>query len=221
MNDLEEIFEANTENRISKWQHYFEIYDRHFSRFRNRPMCVVEIGVQHGGSARMWREYFGPMARIVGVDKDPRCSEVADKQIEIFIGDQEDRSFLKRLAEIIPKIDILIDDGGHTMTQQINTFEILFPKVADGGVYLVEDLHTSYWPKWGGGLKKEDSFIEYSKNLIDYINAWHIDEMEVSDFTTSANSLHYYDSILVIEKKKRKGCKPCTVSTGKKMFKAG
>jgi len=220
MNDLEKIFEANTENRIFKWQHYFEIYDRHFSRFRNRPICLVEIGVQHGGSARMWREYFGSMVRIVGGDKDPRCAEVADKQIEIFIGDQEDKTFLNGLAETIPKIDILIDDGGHTMKQQINTFEILFPKLADDGVYLVEDLHTSYWPKWGGGLKKEDTFIEYSKNFIDYINAWHIDEMEVTDFTRTANSLHFYDSVLVIEKVRNK-VKPHTVSTGKKIFKAG
>ena len=219
MNDLKRIFDDNTENRIFKWHHYFDIYDRHFSRFRDKPVCVVEIGVQHGGSARMWREYFGLGARIIGVDKDPRCADVADKQIEIFIGDQEDKTFLGGLAETVPKNDILIDDGGHTMKQQINPFEILFPKVAENGVYLVEDLHTSYWPKWGGGLKKEDSFIEYSKNFIDYINAWHIDEMAVSDFTTSANSLHFYDSVLVIEKKARK--EPYTVETGRKMFKAG
>jgi hypothetical protein len=67
----------------------------------------------------------------------------------------------------------LIDDGGHTMKQQINTFEEFFTSIAENGVYLCEDVHTSYWSKYGGGYKKSGTFIEYSKNFIDYINAWH------------------------------------------------
>lgn len=219
MNDLEKIFHSNAANRISKWSHYFDIYDRHLSRFRDQEINIVEIGVQHGGSARMWREYFGPKSHIFGVDKDPRCSTVSGDRIDIIIGDQEDRGFLKELVARVPKIDVLIDDGGHRMKQQINTFEIVFPAVQPDGVYLVEDLHTSYWPKWGGGLKRKDTFIEYSKNFIDYLHAWHIDEMETSEFTESANSLHFYDSILVVEKKKRE--KPHPVKTGVRMFNAG
>lgn len=219
MNDLEKFFQANKANRIHKWKHYFDIYDRHFSKFRGGDTVVVEFGVQHGGSTRMWQDYFGPRCRIYGVDKDPRCATVAAEGIEIIIGDQEDRDFLTTLFDTLPPIDILIDDGGHHMQQQINTFEILFPKIKDSGVYLCEDLHTSYWPKWGGGLKKPDTMIEYSKNFIDYLHAWHVDELEVSDFTKTANSLHYYDSVLVIEKGKQ--TKPFEVETGKKMFKAG
>lgn len=219
MNELERIFQSNTENRIFKWKHYFDIYDRHFSRFRGKDVNVVEIGVQHGGSARMWREYFGPKSRIFGVDKDPRCSDVAGERIEIAIGDQSDRSFLRHLVATLPEIHILIDDGGHHMDQQIATFEEMFPSIQDGGVYLCEDLHTSYWEKWGGGLNKAGSFIEYSKNFIDYIHAWHVKELEVSQFTRTVGSLHFYDSILVIEKQERE--KPHTVATGKKMFKAG
>lgn len=219
MNDLEKFFEANKANRIHKWKHYFDIYDRHFSKFRGGDTVVVEFGVQHGGSARMWRDYFGPRSRVYGIDIDPRCATVADEGIEIIIGDQADEGFLTTLADTLPKIDVLIDDGGHHMQQQINTFEVMFPAIQPNGVYLCEDLHTSYWPKWGGGLNKTDTMIEHSKKFIDYINAWHVDEIEVSDFTRSANSLHFYDSVLVIEKQKKE--QPSEVSTGKKMFKAG
>jgi hypothetical protein len=90
------------------------------------------------------------------------------------------------------------------MKQQISTFEELFHTISRNGVYLCEDLHTSYWPQWGGGYKKRGSFIEYSKDFIDYINAWHsvqTSRLDVTEFTKSVHSLHYYDSILVIEKR--------------------
>lgn len=204
MNDLQKYFAQNTGKLIHKWHHYFEIYDRHFSRFRNTEVNIVEFGVSHGGSLQMWKDYFGPKCRIYGVDINPHCKQLEEERVEIFIGDQENREFLRSLAARIPKIDILIDDGGHTMAQQINTFEELFHRVDERGVYLCEDMHTSYWPKWEGGYRKPGTFVEYSKDFIDYINAWHSmekDRLDVSDFTRQAHSLHYYDSILVIEKR--------------------
>lgn len=215
MNDLEKYFTENTGRLIHKWKHYFEIYDRHFSRFRGTNVHIVEFGVSQGGSLQMWKKYFGPHAKIFGIDINPHCKKLEEEQIEIFIGDQEDRKFLKSLAEKIPKIDILIDDGGHTMKQQINTYEELFSYVDKNGVYLCEDLHTSYWTEWDGGYKKPDTFIEYSKNFIDYINAWHsvqTSRLGVTEFTKSVQSLHYYDSILVIEKRPIQ--KPSHLKTG-------
>jgi hypothetical protein len=204
MNDLEKYFTENTGRLIDKWKHYFEIYDRHFSRFRGTDVYVVEFGVSQGGSLQMWKQYFGPNAKIYGIDINPHCKKLEEKQIEIFIGDQKDGRFLKSLKEKIPRIDILIDDGGHTMKQQINTYEELFPFIDKNGVYLCEDLHTSYWPKFGGGYKKHSTFIEHSKNFIDYINAWHSaqrSKLNVTEFTKSVHSLHYYGSVLVIEKR--------------------
>jgi len=215
MNDLEKYFSENTGRLIHKWKHYFEIYDRHFSRFRGTDVHIVEFGVSQGGSLQMWKQYFGPNAKIFGIDINPHCKKLQEEQIEIFIGDQEDRGFLKALAEKIPRIDILIDDGGHTMKQQINTYEELFSYIDRNGVYLCEDLHTSYWPEWGGGYKKRGTFIEYSKNFIDFINAWHsvqTSKLSVTDFTKSVHSLHYYDSILVIEKRPIE--KPFHLKTG-------
>jgi 23S rRNA U2552 (ribose-2'-O)-methylase RlmE/FtsJ len=206
MNYLEKYFYSNTKNIIHKWNHFFEIYDRHFSRFRGKEVVILEIGVSHGGSLQMWKDYFGKKAKIIGVDIDPECKKLEEDNIKIYIGSQEDRDFLRFLKKEIPEVDLLIDDGGHTMTQQIATFEELYEHIKEDGVYLCEDLHTSYWEEYGGGYKKKGTFIEYSKNFIDYINAWHSHSREVfdvNDFTKTANSLHYYDSILVIEKKKR------------------
>ena len=204
VNDLETYFAANQGRLIHKWHHYFEIYDRHFSRFRGKDVHIVEFGISHGGSLQMWRQYFGPQCRIYGVDINPHCKQLEEDGIEIFIGDQENRDFLRSLAARIPRIDILIDDGGHTMGQQIATFEELFPHVAPDGVYLCEDMHTSYWPDWDGGYRRPGTFVEYTKDFIDRINAWHSvepEKLEVSEFTRTVHSLHYYDSVLVIERR--------------------
>jgi cephalosporin hydroxylase len=218
MNDLEKYFKANTKRRIFKWQHYFEIYDRHFSKFRNKEIHLLEIGVLHGGSLQMWKDYFGAKIKIYGMDINPECKKFEEENIQIFIGSQSDRSFLREIKKQIPQVDILIDDGGHTMEQQITSFEELFGHVTADGVYLVEDLHTSYWEEFGGGYKKNGTFIEYSKNFIDYINAFHSkeDSLKVNSFTESAHSLHYYDSVLVIEKREME--KPFTLKTGKKSY---
>jgi hypothetical protein len=206
MNDLERFFEQNTGRQIHKWDHYFKIYDRHFARFRNKAPVVVEFGVSQGGSLKMWKEYFGPGTTLIGVDINEKCKGFEEDGVRVVIGDQSDRGFLRQFAKSLPPIDVLIEDGGHTMVQQIVTFEEMFPAVAPTGVYLCEDLHTSYWKYWGGGYKRRDSFIEYSKNWIDDIHAWHSREpkkLAVSDFTRSVDSVHFYDSIVVIEKQPR------------------
>lgn len=203
MNDLEKYFVANSGRMIHKWRHYFEIYERHFARFRGTNVCVVEFGVYQGGSLQMWKHYFGPRAKIIGVDINPHCKRAEEDQIEVIIGDQEDRSFLRSLKERIPRIDILIDDGGHTMAQQIRTFEELFPHIHPEGCYLCEDLHTSYSWFHGGGYRRGGTFIEYSKGLIDGLHAWWSDSrsLRVTEFTRSTHALHFYGSVLVIEKR--------------------
>ena len=218
MNDLEKYFRSNDKRLIHKWNHYFAIYDRHFSRFRGRPVTILEIGVSQGGSLQMWKEYFGPHAMIYGVDVDPRCKGLEEENIQIFIGSQSDRGFLRSLKKQIPQVDILIDDGGHTMRQQIVTFEELFGQVKDHGVYLCEDLHTSYWMRWGGGHRRMGTFIEFAKGLIDKLHAYHSDQrsLKVDEFTRTTGSLHFYDSILVIEKEPRQA--PYDEKTGQGSF---
>jgi cephalosporin hydroxylase len=204
-NPLETYFEHNRGRLIHKWMHYFDIYDRHFAPYRGKKVTVVEFGVSHGGSLQMWKHYFGRKARIVGVDIDPRCAAFTERRVEVVIGDQEDRSFLRELRDRVGPIDVVIEDGGHTMAQQINTFEVLWPAVRNGGVYLVEDLHTSYWKRYGGGYQRPGTFIEYAKNLVDQMQAWHgrgPDTFVVDKYTRSIRGMHVYDSIIVFDKAK-------------------
>lgn len=167
----------------------------------------------------MWKEYFGDKAKIYGVDIDPRCKQFEEENIEIFIGSQSDRKFLRDLKSKIPDVDILIDDGGHAMKHQIVSFEELYDKVKPDGIYLCEDIHTSYWLDYGGGYKRGGTFIEFSKKLIDKLNAFHSNSpfLKVSKFTESTDSMHFYDSVLVIEKKTRK--QPHAEQYGKETFK--
>lgn len=200
---LVDFFENHEHRMIHKWMHYFEIYERHFQQFRGKDMSLLEFGVLHGGSLQMWKHYFGAQARITGVDINPRCAELAEERIEIVLGDQEDRQSLRNICLTHPKFDIIIDDGGHTMTQQITTFQELWFHLADGGVYLCEDTHTSYWPAFGGGHRKPGTFIEYTKTLLDQLTAWHSRDaaLAVNEFTRSAFAVHYYDSMVFFEKR--------------------
>jgi len=204
MNDLEKFFYEQEHRLIHKYKHYFEIYDRHLNHFRGKEIVILEFGVSHGGSLQMWKNYFGEKAVIYGVDINPECKKFEDGNIKIIIGSQEDKQFLGELQKTLPAIDILIDDGGHTMLQQKLTFEYLFPLIKDNGVYIGEDLHTSYWPSYGGGFRRRSNFIEYSKRFIDYLNLPHIQKKFGEGpvkYHKSVHSMHYYDSTLVIEKR--------------------
>lgn len=202
--DLVRYAKSNDRRAFVKWDNYFEVYERHLAKFRNTDVHLLEIGVENGGSLQMWKSYLGPSSQIFGVDINPKCKAVEEDRIKVFIGDQEDRRFLSQLKRDIPKIDIVIDDGGHTMGQQRTSFEELFPQLADKGVYIVEDLHTSYWSVYGGGVRKEGTFIEMAKGLVDDLNAWNSREAQfkITDMTKSLFSIHFYNSIAVFEKRK-------------------
>lgn len=132
---------------VWKWRHYFDAYDRHFSRFIGRPeVNVLEIGIYSGGSLPMWRHVFGPGCRVIGADIMPECRAYERDGIRVVIGDQADRSFWRGLRGTLPPLDIVIDDGGHTPEQQIVTLEEALPLLRPGGVYLCEDVHGTLNP---------------------------------------------------------------------------
>jgi SAM-dependent methyltransferase len=141
-NHLREFFERNIEGPgIWKWEHYFEIYDRHLSKFRGKSPTIVEIGIYSGGSLPMWQHYFGPGTKVIGIDIEPACKAYEKDGVRVFIGDQADRSFWARFREEVTEIDILIDDGGHEPEQQSVSLEEMLPHMASGGVYVCEDVH--------------------------------------------------------------------------------
>lgn len=224
MSVLSEIFyNLSPERSSSKWSHYFEIYERHFSRYCGHAPRVLEIGIQGGGSLDMWLRYFGPGATVTGVDIDPACKGLERDNISIEIGDQGSRDFWRGFRERHPeRVDILIDDGGHHVSQQIITLQEMFQWVKPGGVYLCEDTHSSFWPSYGGAYTGgvggfiepgDQTFTDYVKNLIDVLHWHHMSRPVVGsgavlpaidmawwELFGNVKSMHAYDSVIVLEK---------------------
>ena len=129
--------------------HYCALYEKHVGASREAFRSVLEIGVQAGGSLRMWKAYF-PNAGIVGMDNDARCWNHRDEGagIYVIIGDQSVRRDCERAAAIGTPYDLIIDDGGHRMKQQQESFDHLWSHVKAGGWYVIEDLQTSQREKY-------------------------------------------------------------------------
>jgi SAM-dependent methyltransferase len=194
-------FLTNDQRVIHKWKHYFPIYERHFRPWVYRPVTFIEIGCGEGGSLQMWKRYFGPHARIVGIDIEPESSRFAEDQIDIRIGAQQDLDFLQRLIDEFGAPDIVLDDGSHIMSHVCASFNFLYPKLSSSGIYMVEDLHTAYWPEYEGGHQRQGTFIELCKQLIDQLNADHArGQPAPTEFTHSTLSMHFYDSVVAFER---------------------
>jgi len=152
---------------VRKPDNYYREYSKMFAPFKDKPVRILEIGVQNGGSLHMWQEYFPNAEKIIGIDIDQQCKRFESDKIEIYIGKQEDKKFIDSIPG---EFDIVIDDGGHTMKQQQSSFKFLFPRVKDGGLYVIEDLHTSYWSEFADSGYQ--STIEWLKFIIDEIHFW-------------------------------------------------
>lgn len=194
-------FLTNSGRPIHKWKHYFPVYESHFGRYVNRPMKFLEIGCWLGGSLQMWKRYFGPHAMIVGIDINPECAAFEEDQIAVRIGDQADPDFLKAVVDEFGAFDAVLDDGSHVMEHIATSFAFLYPRTAEDGIYMVEDLHTAYMENFGGGLRRPDTFIEFCKDMIDELNGyWCGPEAPPTEFTRTTQSMHFYDSIVAFER---------------------
>lgn len=205
-NKMEEFYLKKSHRIMNKWWHYFEVYHTFFHKYIGTDVKILEIGVFKGGSMQMWKDYFGEKAVIVGIDIDEKCKAFEEDNVRICIGSQADKDFLTDVSETWGPFDIVLDDGSHVMEHQIITFETLFPLLKEGGVFVCEDCHTSYLSSFGGGYKKKESFMEYSKNFIDCVNSQHVNCREkdrLPSYAEHIKACHYYDSIVVVEKEHR------------------
>ncbi len=196
--------------RTDKWVPYFEAYETHFAPYRDREVTLLEIGVQRGGGLATYERYF-PNARVVGMDVDESCRKLSKHGATVYIGSQTDTVLLDRVVEETGGLDIVIDDGSHRVADVQATFRHLFPRLNDGGLYAIEDLHTSYWPEFGGGYRKEGSSMEFLKSLVDGLNFWAYrhERAEGERRTSGADffeehvaSVHFYDSLCFLYKKR-------------------
>jgi cephalosporin hydroxylase len=178
-----------------KHSSYFHAYSELFAQYKGRAITFVEVGVLNGGSLFMWRDYFGPNARIIGVDFNPLAKKWEKEGFEIHIGSQSDTDFWHRFFNAVGPVDLVLDDGGHTFEQQIITVHCCIPHIKDGGRMVVEDTHTSYFRDFGYPTRY--SFIEWTKKLIDNINS-RFPAVKVSTlpYKQSVHSITFFESIV-------------------------
>jgi hypothetical protein len=187
---------------------YLGRYERHLSARRRERLTILEIGIgggpstKGGDSLRMWQAYF-PNSMIYGIDIRPKS--ITGPRIRFLQGDQSDTQFLTRAAAEIGAIDVVIDDGRHVNSHVRTTFRTLFPSVAPGGSYIIEDLQTAYFAEFGGfppGVNTPETSIGMVKELLDGLNHRHfrLPDYAPTPTDTTVDAVHAYEKIVFIEK---------------------
>jgi len=167
-NKLRKIYDSVPYLSI-KYDSYFYTYEELLQKYVGLPITIVEVGVFNGGSLFMWREYLGSEARIIGVDLNPSAKIWEKHGFEIYIGDQASEDFWKNFFRDVGPVDIVIDDGGHTNHQQITTVDCSIENIRNGGLLIVEDVHTSYFREFGNPWPR--SFVNFTTKIVNSINS--------------------------------------------------
>ncbi len=184
---------------------YTEIYDDYFSSLKNIPMNILEIGIFEGESLKLWESYF-LNSNIIGLDINEDCSKYSGGRKTIYIGSQTDESILNQITKNHSPLSIIIDDGSHNWDHQIITFKIAFQLLKPGGLYFIEDLHTSYANNWAGGTM---TCVNFLKTLVDdvmingksFMGTKEIGNQPMSYLERNIEYIHFYKSICVIKKR--------------------
>jgi O-antigen biosynthesis protein len=211
--DLVRLFLDHNDNVSDKWEHYPAIYQRELAAkvSKGEPLCLLEIGVQNGGSLQIWSKYLPLGSNVIGLDIDEKVGDLKlGENIEIFVVNGADpKAVCEKIGD--RKFDVIIDDGSHLSSDVINTFEHCFARLAVGGVYFIEDVHCSYMASYEGGFRKHSSIIEHFKALADAINFEHF-EQDVHDMLSfealdhiksigrQISSVSFYESLIVVRK---------------------
>ncbi len=183
---------------------FLEIYDKYFKDYQDKKIKNLEIGVDKGASLRIWREYFSK-AIICGLDIDKKDFEI--ENVDIIVGDQSNLDILSKIVSKYGSFDIIIDDGSHRNEHVIKSLEYLFDYLNYEGFYIVEDLQTSYFPRYGGSrynLLKGNTSMNYIKSMADSINYEHNDKpfYKKKKYDGIIKYVHFYQNLAVIKKGK-------------------
>jgi len=216
---LKTLFQSHDGLGSDKWSSYIDIYDHALRGYRTRPIDMLEIGIQNGGSLEIWAKYFPKARAIVGCDINTACESLSfsDPRISVVIGDAGEPETARKIGRIAETFDIVIDDGSHLSGDIIRSLALYFPRLKGGGLYIIEDLHCSYWPTFGGGLYDDFSANNFLKLLADVVNVEHWsleksvgklfsefserhDVNVVDSFRDGVFSVSFYNSICIISK---------------------
>lgn len=204
-----------------KWYHYFSTYEEVISPYKNRPIALLEIGINMGASLNMWREYLHKDSTVVGIDIAPECARFEDVPSKLYcrIGDQSDPDFLQEVIDEFGPFDIILDDGSHLVSHMIASFNHLFPAgLKDPGVYLVEDTHSNFWTTY---RDQEYSFVDFARDLVDLMHEHYAATNSELDFrlkhpqrkrrisvsvaTRDIEEIRFKDSLVILFKRARSG----------------
>lgn len=189
---------------------YTPIYAKHLRSFKWRKNTILEIGIggygnesSGGHSLRMWKNYF-PFSSIYGIDIYDKSFH-DEFRIKTFQGSQVDSKFLTEVVNFTGNPNIIIDDGSHMNEHVIETFKLLFPELADDGIYVIEDTQTSYWGHMGGSSKEMNSIkttMGFFKSLADGLNhaEFIIPEYQPTYYDLNIKSIHFYHNMIFIYK---------------------
>jgi glycosyltransferase involved in cell wall biosynthesis len=173
-----------------KWSMYLDEWDRLFYSYRDQAINILEIGIQNGGSLEIWSKYFHKAEKIIGCDIDIRCANLKfdDDRISVVVGDANTDECKKNITSLAPMFDIILDDGSHKSRDVICSFGRYFSVLRENGIYVIEDLHSSYWQDFGGGLHQPLSAMAFLKRLADILNYehWRNNESRVNLLTRFA-----------------------------------
>ena len=181
---------------------FVELYDVFFKQYQNKNINILEIGVDNGDSLRLWREYFSK-ANICGIDIKKKKFDITG--VEIMCGSQSDNSFLKSVVSKYQNFDIIIDDGSHISKDIISSFKYLFNHLNRDGIYIIEDLQTSYLRRYGGSrlnLNKKQTAMNFVKKLSDSVNYEHNDRpfYKKNSYDGLIKSVQFFQNIVFIQK---------------------
>lgn len=169
MRNLNDIAKFYGTDKSSDIHNYCVKYEKYLPFERYEELNILEIGVLNGKSLKTWKEYY-PLSKILGIDINPECKQYEESRISVEIGSQADNVFLNEIMRTYGPFDMILDDGSHMNEHVIYSFEHLFESVRSGGVYIIEDIGTSYWDDYGGGIDFPKSSMNYFKKLTDDVN---------------------------------------------------
>lgn len=198
------MFKYGISNNTDKVVHheYHKFYDNILQPFHKSYGGLVEIGIGNGLSLPMWMSMF-ENSHIYGIEKEILNTSISNDKVTILEADQSNIDDLKKIKSMLMNKNIFFinDDGSHIPEHQILTFNMLFPILVEGGIYIIEDIETSYWTKGSCydykteyGYKHCKSIIEIFKDSIDIMNREFIsDKKQLSNKILHHN---YIESVL-------------------------
>lgn len=216
MSNLNEIAKYFGTDKSDDIHNYCVKYEKYLPFNRYDKINILEIGILNGKSLKTWKEYFYN-STILGVDINPDCKQYEEKRISVEIGSQVDGNFLSRIWQQYGPFDMILDDGSHMNEHVIYSFEHLWNHVKSGGVYIIEDIGTSYWSEYGGGINFPKSSMNYFKKLTDDVNFrgvlnmnkvnvharredWCIENAE-KNCITNIESINFLNGIIILTKR--------------------